>query len=82
MATLVELTPDGKKLLIAVRRDPRPVHRDRFDPVSAKARRAIAGDLGIDPDTLAQYPVPPSTAPITMSSRNCSRLLMPAPPPA
>jgi hypothetical protein len=50
MATHVELTPDRLKMLIVVLRDGKPPHRDRFDPVSAKHRRAQASAVGVEPD--------------------------------
>ncbi len=51
----VELTPDRLKMLIVIHRDGKPPHRDRFDPVTAKARKAQAEACGVDPDTFADW---------------------------
>ncbi len=53
--TEVELTPDRTKMLLCVYRDSKPPHRDRFDPVSAKARKAIAKSLGVETDVFSDW---------------------------
>jgi len=55
MATEIELTPSGLKLLVAVYRDGKAPHRDRFDPVSAKQRKAVADKWGVDEDTFSDW---------------------------
>lgn len=49
MSTELELTPDRTKMLLVVYTDGRTVHRDRFDPVSAKSRAAVCREWGIAP---------------------------------
>jgi len=51
----VELTPSGTKLLLAVFRDGKAPHRDKFDPASAKSRAAVSRAWGIEPDLLSDW---------------------------
>lgn len=44
----IELTPDRARMAIAVYRDGSCVHRDKFDPMTARARKRVADEWGID----------------------------------
>lgn len=53
--TAIELVPDRTRLLIIITRDGRPPHRDRFDPVTAKARAKQADACGVTADQFADW---------------------------